>query len=81
VRQIFTYHASPRVFSITISERALLFGEQVENLLIVKEGVKANDRVITEGMQKVRPGMAVRILLVGTDRWAVRGAPSGRALP
>ena len=39
--------------------RTVTLGDRYENLFIVKEGVKPGERVITEGMQKVRPGMVV----------------------
>ncbi len=39
--------------------RTVILGDRVENLVIVKEGVKPGERVITDGMQKVRPGMTV----------------------
>jgi membrane fusion protein, multidrug efflux system len=42
-----------------IAVRTVVLGERVDNLVIVKEGVKPGERVVTEGMQKVRPGMAV----------------------
>ena len=36
-----------------------LDGDRWENYFIVDEGLKAGDRVIVEGLQKVRPGMIV----------------------
>jgi membrane fusion protein (multidrug efflux system) len=42
-----------------VALRTVTLGDRYENLFIVKEGVKPDDRVITEGMQKVRPGMVV----------------------
>ena len=42
-----------------VTLRTVVLGERVENLVIVKEGVNPGERVITEGMQKVRPGMVV----------------------
>jgi membrane fusion protein (multidrug efflux system) len=49
-----------------VALRTVSLGPRYENLFVVKEGVKAGERVITEGMQKVRPGMVV--------------APSGKSL-
>ena len=34
-------------------------GERVGNLWIIESGVKPGERVIVEGIQKVRPGMQV----------------------
>jgi membrane fusion protein, multidrug efflux system len=42
-----------------VAVRTVVLGERVENLFVVREGVKAGERVITDGMQKVRPGMVV----------------------
>jgi RND family efflux transporter MFP subunit len=42
-----------------VAIRTVILGDRVENLVIVKEGVKPGERVITDGMQKVRPGMTV----------------------
>ena len=42
-----------------VAVRTVVLGERFENLTIVKEGLKPGERVITEGMQKVRPGMTV----------------------
>jgi len=37
----------------------VLLGDRYENLIIVKEGVKPGERVIAEGLQRLRPGMLV----------------------
>ena len=42
-----------------VALRTVTLGDRFENLIIVKEGVKPGERVITEGLQKVRPGMVV----------------------
>jgi membrane fusion protein, multidrug efflux system len=39
--------------------RTVILGERYENQVIVNEGVKPGERVIVEGLQKVRPGMIV----------------------
>ena len=39
--------------------RTVTLGDRFENMFIVKGGVKPGERVITEGMLKVRPGMVV----------------------
>ena len=39
--------------------RTVVLGERVENHVIVKEGVKPGERVIIDGLQKVRPGVIV----------------------
>jgi membrane fusion protein, multidrug efflux system len=39
--------------------RTVVLGERIENQVIVKEGVKPGERVIIDGLQKVRPGVIV----------------------
>jgi RND family efflux transporter MFP subunit len=42
-----------------VSIRPVKVGDRVGNQWIIAEGLKAGERVITEGVQKVRPGMQV----------------------
>jgi membrane fusion protein (multidrug efflux system) len=42
-----------------VALRTVVLGDRYENLVIVKEGVQPGERVITEGVQKVRAGMVV----------------------
>jgi membrane fusion protein, multidrug efflux system len=42
-----------------VALRTVTLGDRYENLFIVTDGVKPGERVITEGMQKVRPGVPV----------------------
>jgi len=42
-----------------VTLRTVVLGDRYENLVIIKEGIKPGERVITEGMQKVRAGMVV----------------------
>jgi membrane fusion protein (multidrug efflux system) len=42
-----------------VALRTVVLGERYENLVIVKEGVRPGERVIIDGMQKVRPGVIV----------------------
>jgi len=43
-----------------IAFRTVKVGEQVDGLWIIDEGVKPGERVVTEGLQKVRDGIVVR---------------------
>jgi len=43
-----------------VSVRTVTVGDKSDNYLIVLEGLKAGERVIVEGMQKVRPGSEVQ---------------------
>jgi RND family efflux transporter MFP subunit len=40
--------------------RSVTLGDRVGQNYIITEGLKAGDRVITEGLQKVRPGAVVQ---------------------
>ncbi len=53
-----------------VAMRAVEVGETYENFFIVRGGVKAGERVIVEGMVKVRPGMLVQLT----------GAPTAKAI-
>ena len=44
----------------TVSLRKVKPGDQVENLWILDEGVQRGERVVTEGLQKVKDGMKVK---------------------
>ena len=43
----------------TVSIRPIGVGDQVDGSWVVRDGLKAGDRVIVEGVQKVSPGMHV----------------------
>jgi len=42
-----------------VALRTVTLGERYQNLVVVKEGIKAGERLVVEGLQKVRPGMVV----------------------
>ena len=42
-----------------VALRTVTLGERFQNLVIIKEGLKPGERVVVEGLQKVRPGMVV----------------------
>lgn len=44
-----------------VDYRAIKTGERFDGLRVVEEGLKAEDRVIVLGMQRVRPGVAVTV--------------------
>ncbi|HXI26086.1 MAG TPA: efflux RND transporter periplasmic adaptor subunit [Pyrinomonadaceae bacterium] len=43
-----------------ITQRTITVSDRYEDSFIVIEGLKAGERVVTEGVQKVRPGMVVK---------------------
>jgi RND family efflux transporter MFP subunit len=56
----------------TVSIQPISVGDQVDGSWIVRDGLKAGDRVIVEGVQKVSPGMHVN------PKLARRAATSGQ---
>jgi len=70
-----------------VSLRKVKPGDQVESLWILDEGVQRGERVVTEGLQKVRDGMKVKPQVTpasspgpsstGTDEGAPRPATQG----
>ena len=47
-----------------ISIRPVTVGERIGNLWIVTEGLKAGERVVVEGLMKVRDGTPVKVVSV-----------------
>jgi membrane fusion protein (multidrug efflux system) len=45
-----------------VSIRPVMVGERVGNLWIITSGVKAGERVIVEGLLKVREGAVVKVV-------------------
>jgi multidrug efflux pump subunit AcrA (membrane-fusion protein) len=48
-----------------VALRTVVLGERYEDMFVVKDGVRPGERVITEGLQKVKPGMVVAPRKVG----------------
>jgi len=49
----------------TVEQRRVTVGRTAERLAVIEAGLSAGERVITEGMNKVRPGIAVDAALAG----------------
>lgn len=49
----------------TVERRKVKMGARVDSLWVVEEGLEAGQQVITDGLQKVRPDMSVRVLKTG----------------
>lgn len=49
--------------------RAVKMGAKVGNLWIVEEGLQPGDRVVVEGTNKVQPGAALAVTMVGLDQF------------
>ncbi|SDU11236.1 membrane fusion protein, multidrug efflux system [Stappia sp. ES.058] len=46
-----------------VEQRHVELGEQIDTKFVVKSGLQVGERVITEGLQKVRPGVSVNAVL------------------
>jgi RND family efflux transporter MFP subunit len=44
--------------------RAVTLGPVVDGLRVVRDGLKANDRIVVNGLQRVRPGMPIKPVIV-----------------
>jgi membrane fusion protein, multidrug efflux system len=62
-----------------VAQRRIQTGQAFEGNLVVQSGLEAGDRVIVEGIQKVRPGDPVHATVVPLP--SVAGASSGRTPP
>lgn len=48
-----------------VEQRYITTGEQIETAIVVEEGLEPGESVIVEGLQRVRPGVAVDAVTVG----------------
>ena len=64
-----------------VEYRAIRTGPMAEGLRVVRDGVKAGDRVIVNGLQRVRPGMVVKPRLVPMEGEAPAAVPPAGAPP
>lgn len=51
----------------TLEYRAVTTGPMVDGLRVVREGLKAGERIVVNGLQRVRPGMTVKPQLVSME--------------
>jgi membrane fusion protein (multidrug efflux system) len=61
--------------------RPVTLDERVDDMYIVTKGLKAGERVIVEGMQKVRPGMMVKAETRASTGIPADKAPADKAPP
>ena len=59
--------------------RVVKVGERVDNLWVIEEGLKPDDRVIIEGLQKIKDGAPVNPKLAATEITAQQAATPGVA--
>lgn len=54
--------------SNTVKQRHVVLGRRINAMWVVHEGLKEGEQVIIEGLQKVRPGVAVNPVLKNVDK-------------
>ena len=59
----------------TVELRMVEVGERVGSLWVVDAGLQAGDRIVVEGLQKVRPGVKVEAEMVSIDEGAGAAPP------
>lgn len=59
----------------TVSIRAVQVGERSGNLWVIRKGVESGERVIVEGIQKVRGGVTVKAVTAGEEGAEAKAAP------
>jgi membrane fusion protein (multidrug efflux system) len=64
-----------------VAFRQVAVEEAVGDVYIVKSGLKAGERVIVDGVQKVRPGMQVKAVTKSLDAPAAAPAPAPAPKP
>ena len=65
----------------TVTFRSVKVGPRIDNLWVIEEGLSAGDRVIVEGLQKVRDGMVVAPKVVPAETKSADGTKSAVAAP
>jgi RND family efflux transporter MFP subunit len=65
----------------TIEYRGIELGPIVDGLRVARTGLKAGDRVVINGLQRVRPGMKVAPVLVAMDQSSAGAAADGPVSP
>jgi RND family efflux transporter MFP subunit len=63
----------------SIEYRPVTLGPLVDGLRIVRSGLRAGDRIVVSGLQRVRPGVTVEPVLVAMDAGAPPDATASRA--
>jgi membrane fusion protein (multidrug efflux system) len=61
--------------SSKVSQRKVTLGTRVQDKIVVREGLKANETIVSEGVQNLRQGAVVKV----GDPNATAGAPAAGA--
>jgi membrane fusion protein (multidrug efflux system) len=75
----------PSVFVVaangTAEARPVRLGRELAEGFVVQEGLKPGERVVVDGVVRVRPGAPVRVAPPGPAGQAAQAAPPGPASP
>jgi membrane fusion protein, multidrug efflux system len=63
----------------TLEYRAVTTGPIVNGLRVVRDGLKASERIVINGLQRVRPGMVIKPVVVPMDGQGAAPAPAAPA--
>jgi membrane fusion protein (multidrug efflux system) len=64
--------------SSKVSQRKVVLGAHVGDKIVARDGVQAGEKVVTEGVQKIRDGVKVQVATPGAKPQAQAGAPQGK---
>jgi len=64
--------------SSKVSQRKVQLGAHVGDKIVARDGVQAGEKVVTEGVQKIRDGVKVQVGTQGAKPPAQAGAPQGK---
>jgi len=64
-----------------VEQRSVSVSRTVGDQWLVSDGLKAGDRLIVEGVQKVQPGMAVKAVPAGPSVSAGPSVPAASSVP
>jgi RND family efflux transporter MFP subunit len=59
--------------------RAVTTGPIVDGLRVVRDGLKADERIVINGLQRVRPGMMIKPVIVPMEGETASAAPAAPA--
>jgi membrane fusion protein (multidrug efflux system) len=72
-----TYQVAVVEADNTVNIRPIKTGERTGSLWIIDDGLKAGERVVVEGFQKIKPGMTVTPKPVSADTLETPAGTSG----
>jgi membrane fusion protein (multidrug efflux system) len=64
--------------SSKVSQRKVQLGARIGDKIVARDGVKEGEKIVTEGVQKIRDGVKVQAGTPGTKPPAQAGAPQGK---